>query len=57
MKILGVLLFSLFLVNSAFAKGRVPCSGYIGGIKHCTADHKFMCRDGSVSASMKKCLR
>ena len=57
MKILGVLLFSLFLVNPAFAKGRVPCSGKKGGIKHCTVDHKFMCRDGSVSASKKKCVR
>ncbi len=56
MKILGVLLLSLLLVNPAFARGNKPCSGKKGGIKHCTVDHKFMCRDGSVSASKKKCV-
>jgi len=38
-------------------KGRQPCSGSKGGIKHCTADGKFMCRDGTISASKKICKR
>lgn len=38
-------------------KGRQPCSGSKGGIKHCTAEGKFMCRDGSISASKKVCSR
>ncbi|WP_165494305.1 hypothetical protein [Acinetobacter sp. ANC 4779] len=34
-------------------KGRQPCSGSKGGLKHCTTDGKFMCRDGIISASKK----
>lgn len=56
MKILSVLFLSFFLVNSASARGNKPCSGNKGGVKYCTVDHKFMCRDGSVSASKKKCV-
>ena len=31
-----------------------PCSGKKGGISHCRGD-KFVCKDGSTSASKKKC--
>lgn len=56
MRSLSIAILSLFLINPAFAgKGRQPCSGSKGGIKHCTADHKFLCRDGSISASKKRC--
>ena len=60
MKILFVIFLSLLTFNSAFAArggGNKPCSGKKGGIKHCTSDHKFMCNDGTVSASKKKCTR
>ena len=41
--------------STSFAgKGRQPCSGKKGGIKHCTVDKKFMCNDGTISASKKK---
>ena len=40
----------------AVAKGRQPCSGKKGGIAHCSAG-KFICKDGSVSASKKICGR
>jgi len=57
MRVLAFVTLSLLLINPAFAgKGRKPCSGSKGGIKHCTVDHKFMCRDGSVSGSKKKCV-
>ncbi|EFA4760770.1 hypothetical protein E2929_12725 [Escherichia coli] len=35
--------------------GRKPCSGSKGGISHCTAGGKFVCNDGSISASKKTC--
>ncbi|MDO9571164.1 MAG: hypothetical protein Q7J58_17580 [Hydrogenophaga sp.] len=31
-----------------------PCSGKKGGISHCTGD-KFVCKDGTISASKKTC--
>lgn len=37
-------------------KGRQPCSGKKGGISHCDGK-KFVCNDGSVSASKKVCSR
>ncbi len=32
-----------------------PCSGKKGGISHCTAGGKFMCKNGTVSKSKKVC--
>ncbi|MFT4020078.1 MAG: hypothetical protein QM666_01015 [Acinetobacter sp.] len=37
-------------------KGRQPCSGKKGGINHCQGG-KFVCNDGSISASKKVCTR
>ncbi|MFN3074725.1 hypothetical protein ACK1JC_14095 [Acinetobacter sp. TY2] len=55
MKILAVgIILSLSFVSVAEAKGRQPCSGGKGGIKHCQAG-KFVCNDGSISASKKVC--
>lgn len=31
-----------------------PCSGKKGGVSHCSAG-KFVCKDGSISASKKVC--
>jgi len=44
-------------VSVAEARGNKPCSGKKGGIKHCTSDGKFMCQNGTVSASKRKCSR
>lgn len=40
-------------IGSAEARGREPCSGSKGGIKACTADGKFLCKDGTLSKSKK----
>lgn len=52
--IIAFLLISMAM--SAQAKGREPCSGKKGGISHCQAG-KFVCNDGSISASKKTCSR
>ena len=47
---------ALILVMGTLADaGRKPCSGSKGGISHCTAGGKFVCNDGSISASKKTC--
>lgn len=46
--IVGCLAFSY-----AFA-ANTPCSGSKGGIDHCDGD-RFVCKDGSYSASKKIC--
>lgn len=49
----------ILLGFSTFAdagRGRQPCSGSKGGVKHCTSDGHFMCKDGSISGSKKKCV-
>jgi hypothetical protein len=56
---MGKIIFSLVILLgiSTFAdagRGRQPCSGSKGGIKHCTADGHFMCNDGSISGSKKE---
>ena len=59
MKTLFLCILSLCLITPTLshARGNKPCSGKKGGIKHCTVDHKFMCKDGTISASKKKCVR
>lgn len=56
-KLITILMMSTMMVASADAdaRGRQPCSGKKGGISHCTKDGKFVCRDGSISKSKKKC--
>ncbi|OAF29480.1 hypothetical protein AXK30_23820 [Escherichia coli] len=44
------------LVSFYADAGRKPCSGSKGGISHCTAGGKFVCNDGSISASKKHAL-
>ncbi|NGP41548.1 hypothetical protein G4V72_07420 [Acinetobacter sp. GC2] len=48
-----VLMFA-FTSTAEAGKGRQPCSGKKGGISHCQGT-KFVCKDGSISASKKIC--
>jgi hypothetical protein len=34
-----------------------PCSKKKGGVVGCTKDGRFLCRDGTISQSKKKCTR
>ncbi|MDO5674809.1 MAG: hypothetical protein Q4G66_07840 [bacterium] len=52
--LLIVLASVLFAFNFAEAKGRQPCDGKKGGISHCS-NGKFICNDGTVSASKRVC--
>lgn len=53
--ILTVLATVLTLLSApAMARGNKPCSGKKGGISHCSGG-KFVCKDGSISASKKVC--
>lgn len=56
-KVILTIVLALGVISAAEAKwqGREPCSGKKGGIKHCTADGKFMCNNGTISASKKVC--
>ncbi|EMN2224375.1 hypothetical protein N7E37_000594 [Acinetobacter baumannii] len=54
-------MLSLLLVLSSLSvaeagRGRQPCSGKKGGVSHCNGS-KFVCNDGSISASKKICSR
>ncbi|BFM55040.1 hypothetical protein JUNP402_3181 [Acinetobacter baumannii] len=55
-KVFLIICLSLSFINVADARN-TPCSGKKGGIKHCTSDGKFMCNNGTISASKKKCTR
>lgn len=58
MKKLGLISLVVLLGVSSMAqaeRGRKPCSGNKGGVKHCTAEGKFVCNDGSISNSKKIC--
>ncbi|MDM2835746.1 hypothetical protein [Citrobacter sp. Cpo091] len=45
----------MFIVSPLAQAKNYPCSKSKGGVSHCTADGKFVCNDGSVSRSKKKC--
>lgn len=55
MKLLAFAIVALFL-SLAFAAhaANTPCSGAKGGIAHC-AGGRFVCNDGSISASKRIC--
>ncbi|WP_082477249.1 hypothetical protein [Rhizobium sp. Leaf371] len=42
------------VAGPASAAGNTPCSGRKGGIDHCQGE-RFICRDGSISASETSC--
>ncbi len=48
------LLIPLLAISSLTFAANTPCSGSKGGIDHCDG-RKFICVDGSVSASKKIC--
>lgn len=50
---LPALVFTLLLFGNTHA-ANTPCSGKKGGVSHC-ANGKFVCNDGSISASKKTC--
>lgn len=56
-KSIAVLIILAMTVASgmAHAKGNKPCSGKKGGVASCTTDGKFLCKNGSISKSKKKC--
>ena len=47
-------LLCILLLASAVQAGNKPCSGKKGGVSHCVGS-KFVCSDGSISASKKTC--
>lgn len=55
MRVLVVALVALLATSPAFATNQ-PCSGKKGGVSHCSGG-KFVCKDGSISASKKTCSR
>ncbi|MEC9636340.1 hypothetical protein RCN62_04590 [Escherichia marmotae] len=55
MKKLSFILLIGLLMSFYADAGRKPCSGSKGGSSHCTAGGKFVCNDGSISASKKTC--
>lgn len=54
-KVFVAIMMSICFVSYAEARGNQPCSKSKGGVKACTAEGKFLCNDGSVSASKRKC--
>lgn len=52
-----MLVSSAVLVANYAEAARKPCSGKKGGVSHCTKDGKFVCNDGSISKSKRKCTR
>ncbi|WP_446699030.1 YdcA family protein [Acinetobacter gerneri] len=53
---LGLIITLGFASVADAGRGRQPCSGSKGGISHCQGS-KFVCNDGSISASKKVCSR
>lgn len=53
-KFLAICTAVLLISTPAMAKGNKPCSGKKGGVSHCSGG-KFICKDGTVSASKKVC--
>ncbi|MCP0913240.1 hypothetical protein NKV53_02475 [Legionella sp. 27cVA30] len=45
---------ALFLFSNCLFARNYPCSGSKGGVSHCQ-NGKFVCNDGSLSASKKTC--
>lgn len=54
--LLTAIMVMICVASTAEAKGRQPCSGKKGGVSHCSGT-KFVCNDGSISQSKKKCSK
>ena len=52
---------TFFLVTFLIAFGGIaeaknyPCSKKAGGVSHCSADGRYVCKDGRISKSKRKC--
>lgn len=55
-RLIAIALAVAALAGSAEARN-TPCSGKKGGVASCTAGGKFVCRDGSISGSKRRCER
>lgn len=55
MRLLSFLWLTVLMAPLAAEKGNQICSGKKGGIAGCTADGRFLCKNGEVSESKKKC--
>lgn len=58
MKVHGILAAAIatVIIAAPIAEARnTPCSGKKGGVKSWTSDGKFLCQNGTVSASKKRC--
>lgn len=53
MRRLTLLLLAACLASAAHA-ANTPCSGKKGGVQRCVGE-RFLCRDGSISASKRPC--
>lgn len=49
-------MLALALISTDAMARNTPCSGKKGGVSHCSGG-KFICNDGSMSASKKTCGR
>ena len=54
MKSLTLVFFTLLVSVGATEARNTPCSGKKGGVARCLGE-KFLCNDGSTSASKKTC--
>jgi hypothetical protein len=52
--VLGLATLALFVIAQSADARNTPCSGKKGGVSHCRGG-KFVCNDGSTSASKKTC--
>jgi hypothetical protein len=55
--LISFIALALFAAAPAAEAANKPCSGKKGGVAGCTAQGKFLCKDGSVSASKRQCNR
>ena len=46
--------FAVLPISQAQAQN-TPCSGKMGGVSHCSADGKFVCKNGKISQSKRTC--
>ncbi|MGL5991592.1 MAG: hypothetical protein ACRCZT_08030 [Plesiomonas sp.] len=54
--VITVLTILLLLIQPSYARN-YPCSGKKGGVSHCSSDGKFVCNDGTISKSKKRCSK
>lgn len=56
-QIAAVMMFAALALAGAAYAANTPCSGKKGGVAGCTKGGKFLCNDGSTSASKKRCTK